>query len=92
MEVYVIARRNVWRTPDELHNAVSRAMSESERMADVRWIRSYVLAESDGSLGTMCIFEATGPEAIRRHAYAAGWPVDEIVAIADTLVPEQVTV
>jgi hypothetical protein len=53
---------------------------------DVRWIRSYVLAERDGSLGTVCIYEASSPEAIRRHAYAATLPVDEIVAVADTIV------
>jgi hypothetical protein len=91
MEIYVIVRRNVWRTPDELHDAVRRSNTECQRMPEVRWITSYVLAETDGSLGTVCIFEASSPEAIRRHAYAAAWPVDEIVAVADTLVPEQVT-
>ena len=53
---------------------------------DVRWIRSYVIAETDGSLGTVCIFQAASPEAIRWHAYAATLPVDEIVADTDTLV------
>jgi Nickel responsive protein SCO4226-like len=87
METYLIVRRNGWRTSDELHEGVQRSRLECERMAeDVRWIRSYVVAETDGSLGTLCIFQATSPEAIRRHAYAAAWPVDEIVAVADTLV------
>lgn len=87
MERYLIFRRNVWRTPDELRDGVRRAALECERMAeDVRWIRSYVIAETDGSLGTLCVFEASSPEAIRRHAYASAWPVDEIVAVADTLV------
>ena len=72
---------------DELHEAVRRGVIEGERLADdVRWIRSYVIAETDGSLGTVCVFEASSPEAIRRHAYASAWPVDEIVAVADTLV------
>jgi hypothetical protein len=53
---------------------------------DVRWIRSYVVAETDGSLGTVCVYEASSPEAIRRHSYAATLPVDEIVAVADTVV------
>ena len=87
METYVIVRRNGWRTADELHEAVRRSTVESERMAeDVRWIRSYVVAETDGSLGTVCIYQATSPEAIRRHAYAAALPVDEIAAVADTVV------
>jgi sporulation protein YlmC with PRC-barrel domain len=53
---------------------------------DVAWIRSYVLAERDGSVGTVCIYQASSPEAIRRHAAAAELPVDEIVAVADTVV------
>ncbi len=87
METYVIVRRNGWRTADELQEAARRSTIEGERLAeDVRWIRSYVVAETDGSLGLICIFHASSPEAIRRHAYAATLPVDEIVAVADTIV------
>jgi hypothetical protein len=87
METYVIFRRNGWRTAEELHEAARRSAVEAERMdQDIRWIRSYVIAESDGSLGMMCIHQATSPEAIRRHAYAATLPVDEIVAVADTMI------
>jgi hypothetical protein len=52
---------------------------------DVRWIRSYVLDEGAGTVGTVCIYEATSPEAIRRHAGLADLPVDEIVPVADTV-------
>jgi hypothetical protein len=52
---------------------------------DIRWIRSYVLDEPDGRLGTFCVYEASSPEAIRRHAAQADLPVDEIIAIADTV-------
>ena len=87
METYVILRRGGWRTADELHAAVARTTAEAERMPeDIRWIRSYVLAERDGSLGTFCIYEASSPEAIRRHAYTAILPVDEIVGVADTVI------
>jgi hypothetical protein len=87
METYVIFRRNAWRTPDELREAVARSTAEGERMREgVRWIRSYVVAERDGSLGTVCMYQAVSPEAIRRHAYAATLPVDEIVAVADTII------
>ena len=87
METYVIFRRNGWRTPDELQEAAGRSTAEGERMGEnVRWIRSYVIAETDGSLGTVCVYQATSPEAIRRHAYAAALPVDEIVAVADTVI------
>ena len=53
---------------------------------DVRWIRSYVLEEDGGSVGTVCIYQATSSEAIRAHARAADLPVTEIIAIGDTVV------
>jgi Protein of unknown function (DUF4242) len=87
VNTYVILRRGGWRTADDLREAADRSTAEGERMSDdVRWIRSYVLDESDGSVGTVCIYEATSPEAIRAHAAAAELPVDEIVAVAERVV------
>ena len=87
METYVILRRSGWRTPDELQAAAARSTEEGDRTPeDIRWIRSYVLAEPSGELGTVCIYQASSPEAIRTHAYRAGLPVDEIVAVADTVI------
>lgn len=87
METYVILRRGGWRTPDELQEAAARSSAEGDRTPDdIRWIRSYVLSETDGSLGTVCVYQASSPEAIRSHAYRAGLPVDEIVAVADTVI------
>ncbi len=87
METYVIMRREGWRTADDLRGAAARSTAEGERMRDdVRWIRSYVTAEPNGSVGTVCIYQASSPEAIRRHASAADLPVDEIVKAADTVV------
>ena len=53
---------------------------------DSRWIRSYVLEEGGGSVGTVCIYQASSPEAIRQHASLADLPVDDIIPIADTVV------
>ena len=87
METYVIQRRSGWRTPEELEDAVARSVAEGERMsAEVAWIRSYALRERDGSIGTICVYQASSPEAVRRHATAAGLPVDEIVSVADVVV------
>ena len=86
METYVILRRGGWRTADDLREAAARSTVEGERMSDdVRWIRSYVTAETDGRVGTVCVYQASSPEAIRRHASAADLPVDEIVKVADTV-------
>jgi hypothetical protein len=87
VETYLILRRGAWRTPDELRAAAARSSEEGDKTPDdVRWLRSYVLAETSGELGTVCIYQASSPEAIRSHAYRAGMPVDEIVAVADTVV------
>jgi hypothetical protein len=87
METYVVLRRGAWRQPADLQAAAVRSMDEADRTPDyVRWLRSYVLAEPSGELGTVCIYEAASPEAIRTHAYRAGMPVDEIVVVADTLI------
>jgi thiamine biosynthesis protein ThiC len=87
METYVILRRGGWRTADDLAAAAERSTTEGERMPDdIAWIRSYVLEELDGSVGTVCIYQASRPEAIRRHAAAAELPVDEIVKVADTVI------
>ena len=67
METYVILRRDGWRTADDLREAAARSTAEGEQMPDdVRWIRSYVTAEPDGTVGTVCIYQASSPEAIRR--------------------------
>ncbi len=88
MKLYAILRRSGWRSPEELQEAADRSthVGNEEMADDVRWIRSYVLEEGDGSVGTVCIYEATSPEAIRRHASLADLPVDEIVAVADTVI------
>jgi len=87
METYVILRRHGWRTAADLEAAAARSSAEGDQMPDdVRWIRSYVLAESDGTVGTVCIYQAVSPEAIREHASRAGLPVDEIIASPDTVI------
>ena len=86
MDTYVILRRDGWRSGEELGEAAARSTAEGEKMADdVRWIRSYVLEEGHG-VGTVCIYQATSPEAIRAHAAAADLPVDEIVRVVDTVI------
>jgi hypothetical protein len=88
MNTYVILRRGGWRTPEELQAAAERSkrVGEEEMSEDIRWIRSYVLGEDAGSVGTVCIYQASSPEAIRDHASRADLPVDEIIAVADTVV------
>ena len=87
MQTYAILRREGWGSGDELREAAARSTAEGDRVPDdIRWIRSYVLAEPSGRLGTVCIYQASSPEAIRRHAAAAELPCDEIMAVADTVI------
>lgn len=87
MNTYVILRRSGWRSPDDLQAAAARSaqVGDEEMSDDIRWIRSYVLEEDGGSVGTVCIYQATSPEAIREHASRADLPADEIIAVADTV-------
>jgi hypothetical protein len=87
MQLYAIRRRNGWATAEDLQAAAARSTSEGDKPGSgVRWIRSYVVAEENGDLGTVCIYEADSPETIRAHAQRVGMPADEITAIADTVV------
>ena len=88
MNTYVILRRSGWRSPGDLQAAAERSkrVGDEEMSDDIRWIRSYVLEEDGGSVGTVCIDQVSSPEAIRDHASRADLPVDEIIAVADTVV------
>ena len=88
MKLYAIRRPSGWRTPAELQAAAARSkqVGDDEMSADVRWIRSYVVEEADGSLGTICIYQASSPEKIREHAFRSDMPATEIFEVADTVV------
>jgi hypothetical protein len=87
MQLYAIRRRNGWATADDLRAAAERSTAEGNKPGSgVRWIRSYVVSEDNGDLGTVCIYEAESPETIRAHAQRVGMPADEIQPVADTVV------
>jgi hypothetical protein len=88
MNTYVILRRSGWRSPGDLQAAAARSktVGDEEMSEDIRWIRSYVLQEDGGSVGTVCVYQASSPEAIRDHASRAELPVDEIIPVADTVI------
>src|SRR5262249_871540 len=88
MNTYAIRRKNAWRSPQEVQAVAKRAKEVADRdfPSEVRWIRSYVLAESGGSLGAIAISQGVDDEAIRRHSHRVGMPADEILGVADTAV------
>lgn len=88
MKLFAVLRRDGWKNPDELKAAAERSkrVGDEEMPDDIRWIRSYVLDENDHSLGTVCIYQASSAEAVKRHAERAQLPVTEVIPIADTVV------
>lgn len=88
MKLYAIRRRSAWAGPEELQAAAGRSTRVgNEEMPDrVRWIRTYVVEEEDGRLGSLCIYEAQDPASIREHAERAGLQADEILPVARTVV------
>jgi Protein of unknown function (DUF4242) len=95
MKLYAIRRNSGWVSPDEVKatGAKSLQVGDEEMSEDIRWIRSYVVHEPDGSLGTICIYQASSPEKIREHAFRSDMPATEIFEVADTVVvrPDPVT-
>jgi len=88
MNLYAIRRPSGWRTPEELQVAAARSgkVGNEEMSTDIRWIRSYVVREHDGGLGTICIYQASSPEKIREHAVRAEIPADDILEIGETVI------
>ena len=87
MNLYAILRRDGFTDGAELEAAAARSTEVGDGMpSEIKWIRSYVLQEGDGGLGTICIYQASSEEAIRKHAAEADLPVSDIVAINNTVV------
>jgi len=88
MKTYTIRRRNAWKNAKELEATagVSLRIGNDEMSDQVRWIRSYVVQEADGTLGTVCVYQAVSDEAIREHARRVGMPANEITPVAKTVI------
>lgn len=88
MKLYAIRRRSAWANAAELEAAadVSARIGNEDMPDQVRWIRSYVVAEPDGRLGTICIYQARDIDAVKEHARRVGMPGEEVDEIAKTVV------
>jgi hypothetical protein len=87
MNLYAIRRRDYWGSAEALQKTAARSAEVGEEMSeDVRWIRTYVVQEDGGKLGTVCIYEGTSSAKVREQAERTGMPADEISLIADTVI------
>lgn len=91
LQLYVIRRRSAFADVPDLENGAARsAKVGNEEMPDrVRWIRSYVVEEPDGRVGTVCIYQAADVASIREHARRAQIAADEIFPVLNTVVVRQ---
>jgi hypothetical protein len=88
METYVILRRSAWADAPELEAAAAEStrVGNEEMPNDVKWIRTYVVQEEDGRLGSACIYQATSAAAAREHAARAKLRADEVIKVVNTVV------
>ena len=87
MNLYAIRRRDFWGSAEELEKTAARSAEVGDEMSDdIRWIRSYVVQEESGKLGTVCIYQGSSIEKVREQAERTGMPADEVTLIADTVI------
>ncbi|WP_297771295.1 DUF4242 domain-containing protein [uncultured Roseovarius sp.] len=87
MELYVIRRRGIWTTEEELAATNEKSLEVGEEMKDrLRWIRSYAVTEDDGRIGSVCVYEACDRDAIREHAERIGAPAEDVNLVRGTAV------
>jgi sporulation protein YlmC with PRC-barrel domain len=88
MNTYAIRRKRAWESPEELQKTAERSkqVADDEFPNDIAWMRSYVIKEDGGTLGTICIYQATDEDAVREHAKRVDMPADEILEVADTVI------
>ena len=87
MDTYVILRRGAWPTERSSRRprharprSARRCRTTSAGSAATSWTRAAA------GVGTVCIYQASSPEAIREHASKADLAVDEIIKVADTVI------
>lgn len=85
MHRYLIKRNFPAGALDGLDAAAKAKVNAANAEHDVRWIQSF--ATGDKRV-TYCIYEGPGEQAVRAAAAANGLPVDEIVEVPVTLIPD----
>ncbi len=87
MDLYLVPRTRVYRSEEELAAAADCLPAVNESLRDhVRWIRSYVVSEDDGTFSAYCVYEATSPEYLIEHADRAMLPTDAIKPVVATTI------
>ncbi|RKQ86341.1 uncharacterized protein DUF4242 [Solirubrobacter pauli] len=79
MDLYLVSRRRAWLSEEELAAFSECAPAVLDTFGGtVRWVRSYVFAEADGTFSADCLYEATSAERLEEYAEAMLLPADAI--------------
>jgi hypothetical protein len=83
--LFLVPRSRAWLSEEELAAAADCLPAVVDAMpSDVRWIRSYIVEEEDGTYSGFCLYEASDVEAVRRHSEAVMLPTDAIKPVVTT--------
>ena len=87
MNLYVVPRTRAFLSEEEIDAVIECGLALIDTMSDeLRFIRSYVVHEDDGTYSAFCVYEATGPEVLERYSEAMKLPTDAIKQVATTVV------
>jgi len=84
--LYLVPRTRAWLSSEEVAALAGCVPAVNDTLEGLRWIRSYIVAEDDGTFSGYCVYEADDPEVLRRHADALMLPTDAIKPVVATLI------
>ena len=87
MTLYLVPRTRAWLSAEEVDAVAGCVPAVNDTLEGLRWIRSDIVAEEDGTFSGYCVYEADDPEVLRRHADALMLPTDAIKPVVATLIP-----
>jgi uncharacterized protein DUF4242 len=84
--LYLVPRTRAWLSAEEVAAAADCVPAVNDTIDGLRWIRSYIVEEEDGTFSGYCVYEAESPDALLRHADALMLPTDAIKPVVATMV------
>lgn len=89
MPLYVVPRSRAWRSEEELA-ATSDCAPDVAALYGITLIRSYLVTEEDGTLGSFCIYDAPNADVLREYSAALRLPADAVKPVLSCMAPEPV--
>lgn len=79
MPLFLVSRTSAWHSEEELAASADCLPAVLETFGgDIRWLRSYVFAEDDGTFSADCLYEATSVERLQELADALMLPAERV--------------